>query len=133
LQAGGYFPMSRRYFFIPENIFSMLPILTKARGFKNKSEYIRDLIQRDFDGALPKRAASVLDPALMELLKSSLNESIKRQEIARSEILQRLLILTQIALESLSKSGSPQVSREQIQNRINIFIANAKEKYPVPE
>ena len=111
----------------------MLPILAKARGFKNKSEYIRDLIQRDFDGALPKRAASGSDAAFMVHVKDSMNGFSKRQEIAKSEILQRILILSHITLEVLSKTSSPQLNIDQLQEIVNVFKADAKEKYPIPE
>ena len=125
--------MNRKYFFIPENIGSMIPGLMRSRGFRTRSEYIRDLIQRDYDGAIPNRNKTVLEDAFMKLLKSSLDDSAKRQEISKNEILQRLLILTHINLEILSKTNSPQLSKDQIQKIVNVFVTDAKAKYPIKE
>jgi Arc/MetJ-type ribon-helix-helix transcriptional regulator len=118
---------------LPASITSLLPGLMRSHGFKNRAEYIRDLIQRDFDGAIPNRNKTVLDDVFKELLKSSFDDSAKRQEISKNEILQRLLILTRINLEILSKTSSPQLSKDQIQKIVNVFVADAKEKYPIQE
>jgi Arc/MetJ-type ribon-helix-helix transcriptional regulator len=125
--------MNRKYFFIPENIDSMILGLMRSRGFRTRSEYIRDLIQRDYDGAIPNRNKTVLEDAFKELYKSSLDDSTKRQEISKNEILQRLLILTHINLEILSKTSSPQLSKDQIQKIVNVFVTDAKAKYPIKE
>ena len=118
---------------IPESITSLIPALMRSRGFRTRSEYIRDLIQRDYDGAIPNRNKNVLQDAFKELYKSYLDDSTKRQEISKNEILQRLLILTHINLEILSKTSSPQLSKDQIQKIVNVFVTDAKAKYPIKE
>jgi Arc/MetJ-type ribon-helix-helix transcriptional regulator len=118
---------------LPDQVDLMIDPLVKSRGFKNRSEYIRDLIQRDFDGALAKHSTAVSDPALMKFIKSFQTDSLKHHEINRNEILQRFYILTQISLDILSKTSQPNLNIDQLQERLNIFVANAKDKYPIQE
>jgi Arc/MetJ-type ribon-helix-helix transcriptional regulator len=127
------FNMAKMDVRLPESITSLIPALMRSRGFRTRSEYIRDLIQRDYDGAIPNRTKTVLEDAFMKLYKGSLNDSEKRQEISKNEILQRLLILTHINLEILSKTSSPQLSKDQIQKIVNVFVTDAKAKYPIKE
>jgi Arc/MetJ-type ribon-helix-helix transcriptional regulator len=127
------FNMAKMDVRLPESITSLIPALMRSRGFRTRSEYIRDLIQRDYDGAIPNRNKTVLEDAFMELYKGSLDDSAKRQEISKNEILQRLLILTHINLEILSKTSSPQLSKDQIQKIVNVFVTDAKAKYPIKE
>jgi Arc/MetJ-type ribon-helix-helix transcriptional regulator len=127
------FNMAKMDVRLPESITSLIPALMRSRGFRTRSEYIRDLIQRDYDGAIPNRNKTVLEDAFKELFKSSLDDSTKRQEISKNEILQRLLILTHINLEILSKTSSPQLSKDQIQKIVNVFVTDAKAKYPIKE
>jgi Arc/MetJ-type ribon-helix-helix transcriptional regulator len=127
------FNMAKMDVRLPESITSLIPALMRSRGFRTRSEYIRDLIQRDYDGAIPNRNKTVLEDAFKELFKNSLDDSTKHQEISKNEILQRLLILTHINLEILSKTSSPQLSKDQIQKIVNVFVTDAKAKYPIKE
>lgn len=97
--------------------------MCELKGFKNRSEYIRDLISRDTVFGM----GNDLDERLKGF-KTEIQNSSKR---GRQEILQRIFILTQIVLLEFKQPPSGRISEDQLQRFIDDVIKAAEKKYPI--
>lgn len=118
---------------LPKEIALKLPVLVKASGFKNKSKYIASLISRDFDGVLARHLKPEEMLSEISAIGSALNHQNSDLSASRCELLQRIYILTKIVVELYFKLVSSQTSPEQMQAKLDQFITEAKEQYPLPE
>jgi len=114
---------------LPKEIAQKLPVLIKSNGFKSKSKYIASLIQRDFDGALARHLK--LDEMRSEI--RAIGSGLNNQGADVTLLLQRNYILTKMVVELYFKMVSLQTSPEQMQAKLDQFIAEAKNQYPLAE
>ena len=113
---------------LPESVLSLIVPLMRSKGFKNRSEYIRDLIVKDSGNTFSKRAESGSIDELHTALKDLEIKFKSDLETAKSEIFQRLFILTRINMQVLADNGK--ITADNLQKSLDKWIAEAKSKYP---
>ena len=94
----------------------------RSRGFKNISAYIRKLIDNDLNSISNRQSIDISRHLKdLELLLDSKS----------NEILQRCFILSKLVIEQMIKSGNKSFAADNFQKLVNVFIEEAKAKYPV--
>ena len=114
--------MNKHYFYLKKESSDQMLLKLKSRGFKNVSSYIRKLIDNDLN-SISNRQSIDISMHLKEIELLLDNKS--------NEILQRCFILSKLVIEQMIKSGNKNFAAENFQKLVNVFIEEAKSKYPV--
>jgi hypothetical protein len=114
--------MIKHTFYLPNDTEKQMQLKLVSRGFKDVSVYIRSLVDTDIKNISNKQSMEFSNQLkLIELMLESKS----------NEILQRCFILSKLVIEQMLKSGNKSFAAENIQKLANVFIEEAKTKYPV--
>jgi hypothetical protein len=114
--------MQKHYFYLQKETADQMLLKLRSRGFKNISAYIRKLIDNDLNSISNRQSIDISRHLKdLELLLDSKS----------NEILQRCFILSKLVIEQMIKSGNKSFAADNFQKLVNVFIEEAKAKYPV--
>ena len=114
--------MIKHTFYLPNETEKQMQLKLVSRGFKDVSVYIRSLVDNDIKNISNKQSVDLSNHLkLIEILLE--NKS--------NEILQRCFILSKLVIEQMIKSGNKNFAADNFQKLVNVFIEEAKAKYPV--
>ncbi len=114
--------MIKHFFYLPQETADQMQLKIKSRGFKKVSAYVRSLVENDLKSISNKQSMELSNQLkLIELMLE--NKS--------NEVLQRCFILSKLVIEQMIKSGNKSFAADNFQKLVNVFIEEAKAKYPV--
>jgi hypothetical protein len=114
--------MIKHTFYLPNDTEKQMQLKLVSRGFKDVSVYIRSLVDNDIKNISNKQSIEFSNQLkLIELMLESKS----------NEILQRCFILSKLVIEQMAKSGNKNFTTDNFQKLVNVFIDEAKSKYPI--
>ena len=114
--------MIKHFFYLPKETADQMQLKIKSRGFKKVSAYVRSLVDNDLKNISNKQSMELSNQLkLIELMLESKS----------NEVLQRCFILSKLVIEQMIKSGNKSFAAENFQKLVNVYIEEAKAKYPV--
>lgn len=114
--------MIKHFFFLRKETSDLMKLKMKSVGINHVSEYVRNLIDNDIKNISNRKSVELSNH--LKLIEIQLDNK-------SNEILQRCFILSKLVIEQMIKSGNKSFAAENFQKLVNVFIEEAKAKYPV--